>query len=81
MQAYASQLAGVKDEALKEAGTKIILIGCGEYEPIQFYAGMLCTLASSQTLNRPNTPTIQRPPVSRDPSMLILRVLYFSILT
>lgn len=71
-------MAGVKDEALKEAGTKIILIGCGEYEPIQFYAGMLCTFASSQTANRPNyayttETTGFKGPIYADPTRALFR--------
>jgi hypothetical protein len=33
------QLATVRKEALEEAGTKIIVIGCGEWQPIASYVG------------------------------------------
>ncbi|KAJ3479110.1 hypothetical protein NLI96_g9292 [Meripilus lineatus] len=35
--AYVSQLASVRDEALTKARKKLILIGCGDYQPIQHY--------------------------------------------
>lgn len=34
-----STLANVKQEALDNAHAKIVVIGCGEYGPIKFYAG------------------------------------------
>ncbi|KAF8887384.1 AhpC/TSA antioxidant enzyme-domain-containing protein [Infundibulicybe gibba] len=35
---YVQQLVSVPRSALEEAGTKIIVIGCGEWNPIQTYA-------------------------------------------
>ncbi|KAJ3557469.1 hypothetical protein NM688_g1460 [Phlebia brevispora] len=37
-QAYVSQLASIRSEALKEADVDLIVIGCGEYQPIKNYA-------------------------------------------
>ena len=34
------QLAQVKHEALQEAGVRLVVIGCGEWQPIQNYCGM-----------------------------------------
>ena len=39
-QAYVECLATVREEALKAAGTKIVVIGCGEWNLIKTYAGM-----------------------------------------
>ncbi|KAH8099864.1 AhpC/TSA antioxidant enzyme-domain-containing protein [Cristinia sonorae] len=36
-QAYVAQLASVKAEALEKAGKKIVIIGCGDYQPIKNY--------------------------------------------
>ncbi|KAK7062871.1 hypothetical protein VNI00_000368 [Paramarasmius palmivorus] len=35
---YVVQLAGVPTLALQEAGTEIVLVGCGEWQGIKFYA-------------------------------------------
>jgi hypothetical protein len=32
-------------EALEAAGTKIVVIGCGEWNPIKSYAGVLVSLS------------------------------------
>jgi hypothetical protein len=37
-QDYVTQLATVREETLKEAGTKIVVIGCGDWQPIASYA-------------------------------------------
>lgn len=34
-----SQLATVKEEALSKADVKLVVIGCGDYQPIKNYAG------------------------------------------
>lgn len=47
---YVKQLATVPKDALDAAGTKIVVIGCGEWNPIQFYSG-----AAFLTLSRPVT--------------------------
>lgn len=36
-QGYCSQLGQVKSESLKEAGAKIVVIGCGEWKLIKNY--------------------------------------------
>ena len=36
-QAYVSQLAQVQDEVLEKAGVKVLVIGCGNYQPIKQY--------------------------------------------
>ena len=37
-QDYVSVLATVRPEALAEANTKIIIVGCGDFQPIKFYS-------------------------------------------
>jgi len=37
-QAYVMQLATVKHEALEKANKKLIVIGCGDYQPIKTYS-------------------------------------------
>jgi len=37
-QDYVAQLATVRRDALEEASTQIVVIGCGEWNPIQFYS-------------------------------------------
>jgi len=37
-QAYVEHLATVREEALEEAGTKIVVIGCGEWNVLKTYA-------------------------------------------
>lgn len=41
-QGYVEHLARVSEEALETAGVKIVVIGCGEWNPIKSYAGMAC---------------------------------------
>uniref|UniRef100_A0A0W0FBF7 AB hydrolase-1 domain-containing protein n=1 Tax=Moniliophthora roreri TaxID=221103 RepID=A0A0W0FBF7_MONRR len=36
---YVEQLAGVPKEALEQAGTDIVVVGCGEWKAISYYAG------------------------------------------
>ncbi|EKM61529.1 uncharacterized protein PHACADRAFT_190701 [Phanerochaete carnosa HHB-10118-sp] len=37
-QAYVSQLAAVEQEAFDKAGVSLLIIGCGDYQPIKNYA-------------------------------------------
>ncbi|KAJ7503047.1 AhpC/TSA antioxidant enzyme-domain-containing protein [Mycena galericulata] len=37
-QGYVEQLAAVSEAALEKAGTRIVVIGCGEWKPIENYA-------------------------------------------
>ena len=39
-QAYVENLATVPDDALIAADTKIVVIGCGQWNPIKSYAGV-----------------------------------------
>ncbi|GJE89554.1 AhpC/TSA antioxidant enzyme family protein [Phanerochaete sordida] len=39
-QAYVSQLASVKQEALDAAGVQLVVVGCGSHEPIANYASL-----------------------------------------
>ncbi|KZP05557.1 hypothetical protein FIBSPDRAFT_1054036 [Athelia psychrophila] len=39
-QEYVAQLASVSAEALAQAHTKIVVIGCGDYQPIKNYLGL-----------------------------------------
>ena len=38
-QLYVNQLATIKPEELAKANKKIVVIGCGDYQPVNFYAG------------------------------------------
>ncbi|KAF5376209.1 hypothetical protein D9615_008488 [Tricholomella constricta] len=38
-QAYVERLASVPQQALEKADAKIVIVGCGEWNPIQSYAG------------------------------------------
>jgi hypothetical protein len=40
-QAYVSQLASIKQEALREAGVNLVIVGCGDYQLIKDYKGEL----------------------------------------
>ena len=39
-QEYVSQLSTVRPEALEQAGTKIVVIGCGDWQLINNYRGV-----------------------------------------
>lgn len=46
-----SQLASVRDEALNMAHKKLVIIGCGDYQPIKHYCGtVLYQILWSSTL-------------------------------
>lgn len=49
-QQYVSQLASVRQDALKDAGAKIVVIGCGEWKLIENYKGARLLPCHSLTL-------------------------------
>lgn len=46
-QQYVMQLAQVKPESLQQAGVRLVVIGCGEWQPIQNYRGASTLLSFS----------------------------------
>lgn len=45
-QEYVKQLASISQEALAQAKTKIIVIGCGDWQPIRSYLGIYSIFCS-----------------------------------
>jgi len=39
-QAYVERLATISPTTLSHSGLKLVVIGCGDYQPIKSYAGM-----------------------------------------
>lgn len=62
-QRYVEQLSRVPKEALDAAGTKIVVIGCGEWNPIKSYAGIFSLPYKYPTLECYG-PTPKKPPSS-----------------
>lgn len=54
LQDYVSQLATVRPEALANANKKMVIVGCGDYQPINHYRGtvsrFLCHFAANPRL-------------------------------
>ncbi|KIJ09057.1 hypothetical protein PAXINDRAFT_88010 [Paxillus involutus ATCC 200175] len=46
-QDYVTQLSSVRPDALASAGTQVVVIGCGSYEPISQYKGRVSLPSAS----------------------------------
>ncbi|KAG6810528.1 hypothetical protein H0H92_011446 [Tricholoma furcatifolium] len=80
---FVEKLAEISDEALETAGTKIVVIGCGDWQPIQSYAGKVMINFTMEPLSKaialwPET-TGFTGPIYADPSRALYHALGMTI--
>ena len=89
-QQYVTELSSVSKEALEQAGTEIIVIGCGEWQPVREFVGMypysVLTSLTTHVLTVPplfHNPEITdfRGPIYADPTRQLYRTLGMTIET